>query len=230
MDLLEGIIGDSLYAVILFGSLAKGMATEHSDIDVLIVVSSLTDEAYRGICNAALEVYERYGEDIEFMVYNIEEFMAKYYDESNPFMYEVRNYGKVLYLSEEVLKKRVTKLLSLAEEYFNYALKAHDMGAYRLCIDACQNAVELILKAMIMYAGKPLPSTHGGYIHVFVTTYVKERGELSDDVVSLLYKMLEVRNKARYDPDAVITSEDCRWALDLYRRISGWARSKIGSS
>jgi uncharacterized protein (UPF0332 family) len=85
-------------------------------------------------------------------------------------------------------------------------------------VDLGQNAVELLLKAMILAKGGALPRSHGGYIQRFGELYVVP-GEVSRDIVPKLYRALETRNRARYDPEYAPTEDDASSVLQTYREL-----------
>ena len=72
------------------------------------------------------------------------------------FIYEVERYGKILSYDPEPEKEKVKKLLKLAEEYYEYAVRCAQQLMYRATIDLSQNAVELVLKALILVKGETL--------------------------------------------------------------------------
>jgi uncharacterized protein (UPF0332 family) len=94
---------------------------------------------------------------------------------------------------------------------------------YRAAIDLAQNAVELVLKALILAKGEALPRSHGGYIHMFGELYIV-KGGVDREVITKLYRALELRNKARYDPDYNPQEADVNEVLQTYREIRGVAR------
>jgi len=122
----------------------------------------------------------------------------------NPLIYEVERYGKLLHYDPEPEKERVRKLLNLAEEYYKYAERCAQQLMYRATIDLGQNAIELVLKALILV-----------------------KGEVEREVVTRLYRALELRNKARYDPDYKPLEVDVNEVLQAYREIREVARKII---
>jgi uncharacterized protein (UPF0332 family) len=94
---------------------------------------------------------------------------------------------------------------------------------YRAAIDLGQNAIELVLKALILIRGEALPRSHGGYIHKFGELYVV-KGEVEREIVTKLYRALELRNKARYDPDYKPLEVDVSEVVQAYREIREIAR------
>jgi uncharacterized protein (UPF0332 family) len=57
---------------------------------------------------------------------------------------------------------------------------------YRTAIDLGQNAVELVLKTLILVKGEALPRSHGGCIHKFGELYVV-KGEVEREMITRVY-------------------------------------------
>jgi len=222
-DVVRGLKG--VYAIYLFGSVAKGTAGPESDVDVLVVLASKTEEAYDVLARASSRAYERTGQVVEFVVMDIEEFLRL--RPTSPFLYEVEKWGKALYLDGGQVVERAKALARLADEYASSARAVADMGMIRLAVDALHNAVELLLKALIILRGKPLPKTHGGYIHVSGELYVAH-GEVPRKVLRDLMKGLEVRNKARYEPGYTPTISDLELLEGLYKELRGLLIKELG--
>ena len=62
----------------------------------------------------------------------------------------------------------------------------------------------------------------GGYIHRFGELYVLT-GRADRELVRGLYRALELRNKARYDPDYTPTEDEARLMLNLYNELKNLA-------
>ena len=206
-----------IYAIYLFGSVAKGVAAPESDVDVLVVLISKREEAYDALAKAATRAYEETGEAVEFITMDIEEFLRL--KPISPLLYEVEEWGKTLFLDGGALEERARALSRLAEEYASSARRCADMGMLRLALDAWHNAVELLLKALIMLKGRPLPRTHGGYVHVFGEIYVRS-GEVRKNIIRDLMIGLEARNKARYEPDYTPGPRELELLERLYHELS----------
>jgi predicted nucleotidyltransferase len=215
-ELLAQKLGGRLVKVILFGSVAKGFADVSSDVDVLVVVDRISDDVRSTVAEIAFDVSVRFGEPIEYIVMGLEEYRAKSLD--NPFIYEVEHFGRVLYHDPKPEEEMVKKLLRLADEYYSYAVRCAQQLMYRPAIDLSQNAVELLLKALILAKGEALPRTHGGYIHKFGELYVLQ-GDVDRVIIAKLYKVLELRNKARYDPEYEPVEAEVSEVLQTYREL-----------
>ncbi|MCC6056533.1 MAG: HEPN domain-containing protein [Desulfurococcaceae archaeon] len=89
---------------------------------------------------------------------------------------------------------------------------------YRTAIDLGQNAVKLVLKTLILVKGEAPPRSHGGCIHKFGELYLV-KGEVEREIITRVYRALELRNKARYDPDYESTKAEVNEALQVYKEI-----------
>ena len=215
---------EGVYAVYLFGSVAKGLADERSDIDVLVVVREASEEVYGALADSAFETYLETSRSVEFVTMTVEEFfrlMGK-----SPFLYEVRKHGRVLHLSGGEVIERARALLELANSYREAAARCLEGGLIRVALDALHNALGLTLKGLILVRGRPLPSTHGGYVHVFGELYV-QTGEARRNVVRDLHRALELRNRTRYEPYATLTEGDVDFLMNLCREIEELAKHSI---
>jgi len=215
-EILAQRLRGRLHKVVLFGSVAKGSAGVDSDVDLLVVVDRVTDDVRGVVAEAAFEASVRSREPVEYIIMGLEEYRAR--GLGNPLIYEVESYGKVLYSDPKPEEETVEKLMRLAEEYYGYSLRCAQQLMYRPAIDLGQNAVELVLKALVLAKGEALPRSHGGYIHRFGEIYVL-RGEVRRDVVAKLYRALEMRNRARYDPEYAPTEADVDEVLQTYREL-----------
>jgi len=215
-ELLVQKLGGRLVKVVLFGSVAKGFADASSDVDVLVVVDRVSDDVRSAVAEVAFDVSVRFGEPIEYIVMGLEEYRAK--SLGNPFIYEVEHFGRVLYHDPKPEEEMVKKLLRLAGEYYSYAVKCAQQLMYRPAIDLSQNAVELLLKALILAKGEALPKSHGGYIHKFGELYVLQGG-VDRVIIAKLCKALELGNKARYDPEYEPVEAEVNEVLQTYREL-----------
>jgi uncharacterized protein (UPF0332 family)/predicted nucleotidyltransferase len=226
-ELLASRLRGRLIKVVLFGSVAKGLCDADSDVDVLVVVDRVDEGVKHVVAESAFEASVKFQEPIEYIVMELEEYRTKGVD--NPFIYEVERYGKALYYDPEPEKERVKKLLELAEEYYGYATRCAQQLMYRAAIGLAQNAVELVLKALILAKGETLPRSHGGYIHMFGELYIV-KGEVDREIITELYRALELRNKARYDPDYNPREADVNEVLQAYREVREIARKILKES
>jgi len=211
-ELLKKASG-KIVKIYLFGSLAKRTAKEESDVDVLIVTNG--DKTVEDLaCEASFDTALAYGVSVEPFVMSIYEFNAR---KGGFFLREVEECGEVIY---EMDKSEANLLeaqgyLDLAEEFLNYAKDALERKALRPAIDEGYNAVELLVKALILLKG--VASSHG-IVQQFGKLYILS-GEIERSVGKELRKALVERNKARYDPKAEITEESARLIVKLSEKL-----------
>jgi predicted nucleotidyltransferase len=100
--IIQCLMGLNVYKIILFGSYAKGTATEDSDIDLVVILNSeefakTFDERMnrnRPVSKALLEINRQYSMDI--LVYSKGEFEYLNKKESD-FVKEIKSTGKEIY-------------------------------------------------------------------------------------------------------------------------------------
>ena len=222
-ELLKKASG-KIVKIYLFGSLAKGTAREESDVDVLIVTNG--DKTVEDLaCEASFNTALAYSVSVEPFVMSIYEFNAR---KDGFFLREVEECGEVIY---EMDKREANLLeaqgyLDLAEEFLNYAKDALERKALRPAIDEGYNAVELLVKALILLKGEHLASSHG-IVQQFGKLY---GGEIERSVGKELRKALVERNKARYDPKAEITEENARLIVKLGEKLVKEVEKRIFKS
>jgi uncharacterized protein (UPF0332 family) len=106
-------------------------------------------------------------------------------------------------------RQAVETQYGLALKYLGEARRKYDPqdeASRRLAIDAAYNAAELCAKGMLRLVMSTLPKTHSGVNTMFSKKYV-----LTKRVPVTLGRDFQValknRNKARYDGDAIISTE-----------------------
>lgn len=103
---------DSVDAVILFGSLARGVAHEYSDIDLIIVVDG--PEGKQKIRGMIPGLESRYHFTIEPLVFSLRDFRDNLESQSGGIIYGVAEGYRVLYDSagevSDILEKRVEEI------------------------------------------------------------------------------------------------------------------------
>jgi predicted nucleotidyltransferase/uncharacterized protein (UPF0332 family) len=214
-----------VYRVVLFGSLAKGLAEADSDIDVLVILDNVQGIDSDRLAELALYTSLECGEPIEYIVMSVEEYRLK--EANSPFIGEVERWGMILYEDSGVEISRALKLVDLAMEYYDFSVRARDSLMYRASIDLGHNAIELLVKALIIARGEPLPRTHGGYIKRFSEIYLSSN-IVSREVIVKLYRVLELGNKARYDPDYNPTVDDVEYVLTTFNELGEVVRRVLG--
>ena len=91
---LKKLYGDNLCRIILYGSKARGNATEDSDIDILIVLKKYNrwDEEFEKICNIVNDICYQYEILISCVIKQEKEFIMR----NTPLLLNVRKEGIVL--------------------------------------------------------------------------------------------------------------------------------------
>lgn len=129
------------------------------------------------------------------------------------------------YLEEEVRLILAKDNLTLAKEYFGGAKDFSQTKKFlRGIVDLSYNSAELAVKGLLSLKISHLPSTHGGLVQKFGQVYIKTK-ILPARFGRGLNQGLELRNKARYEPKAKITtsmaSQGLKLAKDLIRILEG---------
>jgi len=220
-------IGDKILGIFLFGSTAKGTATEESDVDILVVYSNLEEwQLLRIISNLTFSIACEDNELIEVVTMSKEE-----YDNSlghSPFLWEVLEFGKPLF---SVLKGTEWKLdfreyLKLAKEYLGYARDGLKEGKFRLAIDTGYNACELLVKALILSKRETLASSHGGIVGQFGRIFIVN-GELPEHFGKDLHLALDLRAKARYKPKSQLKPTEAEFVINFAEELLKIAQDKM---
>ncbi|PIS23508.1 MAG: hypothetical protein COT45_06255 [bacterium (Candidatus Stahlbacteria) CG08_land_8_20_14_0_20_40_26] len=214
--LFENGVKDKIARIILFGSVAEEKATEDSDIDILIAVTGSPEEVSRACDEVASEVGLVTGESVEPLIHFAEELRVV----SSYFIYQVLKYGKEVYTMDEkrLRKEEALAYLDLANEYLDGAKKCLEIDKYRNAVDSAHNACELVAKAFLLKKIEKLPTSHGGVINRLGELYIKS-GELPEDLTRKLRRSLRNRNRARYEPHAVITREMAEEIISLGKEL-----------
>lgn len=85
-------LGDAVHEIVLYGSTARGEATETSDVDVLVVVDGPIREDQREVVSRlAFDVGLEYDVAISYHVQSRERFESR---RSDPFLQNVRRDGR----------------------------------------------------------------------------------------------------------------------------------------
>lgn len=220
--LLNSNVKENIVKIILFGSQAKNMAIEHSDIDILIFTAdgkhkekSLMDRVYDFMVenNVPIEVMTAHINDLVVI--------------RDYFLYNILNYGVEIYSMEKNAIKQIMgrNILDLCNEYLESARDVLALNRLRLTIDAAYNAAELAVKALILLKQDDLPGSHGGAVNVFGQLYVKT-DEIDKEIGRALNMALKLRNEARYKPDALFSQENAHFVLDLAENLISIASKK----
>lgn len=214
-------MGSRLVKVILFGSYAKGLADVDSDVDVLVVHSYPDpDKAMEIVADIALETSLRFNIPLEPIVMTVHE-----YQQRSLFRIEIERTGKILYTinPHDEARELASEYVFLAEKWLDHAVKDLEIDP-RFAIDSAYNAAELAVRAFILLKGESLAKTHGGLIAQFTRLY----REVGRDIGRELHEALMLRNRARYDPRAVLTEREARKVIELARKLVKLLRKEIG--
>jgi len=216
---LKNRIPSKLVNVYLFGSVAKRTAKPESDVDILVVYrDASTVFILDAVCEVAFDIALERGILIQPIPMTIDEFDQQV--GSSPFLWEVLTVGYPIYSSggSTEWKLDFKDYLRLAEEYLSYAIDAFDKERTRLAIDTGYNAIELLVKALIIKKGVSLASSHSGVVQQFGELYIKS-GELERDLGKTIHKSLALRAQARYVPSAQMRKEDAELVIDTARKM-----------
>ena len=223
VEKLREKLGDKLLKVILFGSYAKGLSDEFSDVDVLIVHRGREDVVRAAVADVTLDISTKYGIPLEPLTMSIHEFQ-----EDTVFTREVRETGITLYAADPEEERVALALdyIPLIEEYLSYARESLEKGRYRLAVDLGYNAAELAVRALIALKGESFAKTHGGILAQFGRLYV-EAGEVGRETGRSLHEALMLRNRARYDPRARLGKEDAEKIVELAETLLKVLKEKV---
>ncbi|MBW2154727.1 MAG: HEPN domain-containing protein [Deltaproteobacteria bacterium] len=221
--LLSSEAGNSIAKVVLFGSYAKRQATADSDIDILVLTTENGD-IEKVIMEKIYDFILEYDVPLEVLIANIDSlYLHKDYFTCNVF-----RYGQEIYSMEknEIKASMLMKLKDLAEEYLDSAEEVLENQRIRLAVDAGYNAAELAAKGLILCKQDDLPGSHGGIISTFGQLYVKTE-EASKSIGRDLNRALQLRNLARYKPDALLQKADAEGVMKLARGLIALLSDKI---
>jgi uncharacterized protein (UPF0332 family) len=120
---------------------------------------------------------------------------------------------------KELKLKEIKNRLQLAKTYYKAALLMKKKKEYfRMTIDLAYNATELAAKCFLLLKIDDLPSRHSGIIRKFSQFYIKEE-ILSKELGRKFHNCFDLRNKARYVPEAKIEEADAKSSLDLAKEM-----------
>ena len=120
---------------------------------------------------------------------------------------------------ESLKRKERAGYLTLSYTFEESAKHNFDQKYIRAAIDLGYNSIELKVKALLLKALDELPGSHGGLISKFGEYYVITN-KVSREIGHKLNQALSLRNKARYDPQVKLTTEDWELFLFLFAELS----------
>jgi uncharacterized protein (UPF0332 family)/predicted nucleotidyltransferase len=217
-------LGKEAVAIVAFGSRVKGGYKSQSDYDLLLVYRRDREKAEEAAATAAFNLSSKMGIGVEPIVISLQDFKQNH----SHFVKRVREEGFVYRLDEkgEVEKREAVEFLYLAEDFLKAARILLKHGFLRAAVDEAYNTCELAVKALLLWSGKELPSSHGGLVAEFGRTFVL-KGRVKKEMGKDLSKCLEKRNRARYDPTTEITEEDAKFVLSTAEKLVKFASEEI---
>lgn len=89
------IFGDSLESIILYGSAARGTATEESDVDIALIVRNYTDEMHEKMIDLTVDLELEYGKVLSVLLIDYDNFIE--WGNVLPFYLNVKREGITLW-------------------------------------------------------------------------------------------------------------------------------------
>ena len=224
--LLSSDVREQIAKMILFGSVAKGDARQDSDVDVLIFGFGDLRKLSGACAEASLDIVMESGEYIQALVYCIDDFSPP----RSYFLYRVMCYGKEIYsMDEDELRNReVEGYLALAEEYLEVAKSSLAEERYRVAVDTAYNAAESCARGLLLLKLPELPRSHRGLLAKFSEFYVRN-GVLPGRFGRALNLMLELRSRARYDANALMSKGEAQDAVELAEALMEALKERVQS-
>jgi len=210
--LLSGDTRDQIAKMILFGSVVRGDAERHSDVDVLVFGFGDLDRLSEICAEISLDVGIESGEIVQPLVYSVDDLLHP----QSYFLHRAIREGKEVYEMDdnEFRDKELKDHLLVAQEYLEAAKISLADGKYRVAIDTAYNAAELCTRGLLLLKLPEIPGSHGGLIARFGEIYIVS-GLMPKKTGRDLNVMMELRNKARYDTHSLIGEKEARSAIEL---------------
>ncbi|MCD7864362.1 MAG: nucleotidyltransferase domain-containing protein [Lachnospiraceae bacterium] len=92
---LRNIFGEALDRVILYGSVARGTATDESDVDIAVIVHDYTDEMHDQMIDLAVDLELDYDKVLSVLLINYNNFVE--WENVLPFYKNVKQEGITLW-------------------------------------------------------------------------------------------------------------------------------------
>ncbi|MCK4245006.1 MAG: HEPN domain-containing protein [Candidatus Omnitrophica bacterium] len=226
---LKDRLGEKILGIYLFGSVAKEKDTPESDIDLLVIYSDINEW---GLLEVASKISFNLACE-ENQVIEIVPMSKEDFEQSlghSPFLWEVLNFGRPIFtkLTGTEWELNFKDYLELAKEFLGYAEDALRQEKTRLAIDSGYNAIELLVKALIISTKEPLASSHGGVVAQFGKLFVLT-GKLPSQFGHNLHLCLDLRASARYKPKAKLNPEDAKFVIDRVKKLLNFAEGILES-
>jgi len=233
-QVLSSDVKDQIAKMILFGSVARGDAEQDSDVDVLIFGFGDLHKLSEACAEASLDIVIESGEYIQALVYCIDDLASP----RSYFLYRAARDGKEIYHSrascqlvmdvdEEELKNREVKdRLVLAQEYLGVAEKCLAEGKCRIAVYAAYNTIESCVKGLLLLKSPEALQSHRGLIAKFGELYI-EHGPLPKRLNRDLNATLELRSRARYDANGLISEREAQDAIELAKALMKALKERV---
>jgi uncharacterized protein (UPF0332 family)/predicted nucleotidyltransferase len=199
-DRSRDAFGERLHRLILYGSHARGDATEDSDVDVLVVLNEASDPSDRERAHKVMHTLrEEYGTHVSPLVTSRERFDTY----NQPLYRNVREEGELLVppndpdaesalhhhtypskISPRCMQEATEDALTRARNNLDGARRDFEAGDYNRAVSGAYYAMLYAARAALNEAGKA-PKSHQGVQHQLWETYVKD-GPLDATYHSLL--------------------------------------------
>lgn len=209
---------EAIQAIVLYGSVARGDANEHSDIDLLVITPAAADYKTRyKIDEIAYDVsWERDNIAlVQLMMMPEVGFETEAITYRSYFASDIMEQGIVLYDDGGYLnlkrttttaptKEFVTRQMELAREYLNDSAVSLEMGSFRTAIDRAYYAMHHSAVALLCHLGVRPPRSHAGLMSVFGQEVVN-KGIMPREFGPMLRIANRARMEGTYSPYANIT-------------------------
>jgi uncharacterized protein (UPF0332 family) len=226
--LLNGPIGDKIARIILFGSVAGGVAGPNSDVDILVFGFAHPKVLRRFAAEAAWDTSVEWAEQVAQITYGVSDLLQP----RSYLIYNALKRGREIYTMDESQVRRLgaEAIYRKAERHLTQAEAAFADELFELSIVGAYTAAELVAKALILIKSEgELPYTHGGLINRFGELYAKT-GEVPRQWGRLLNEKLDVRSRSLYDERVTMGPDDAQSVLDLARNMLDFLKRKLGES
>ena len=223
--LLSGSGGDRVARIVLFGSVAGGVAEPNSDVDVMVFASLPRKRLSELAAEAAWEATVEWGEQVAPLTYP----MSRLFYPHPYVVYDTLKRGWEIYATDEdkIRRQAAEGLLRKGKSLLRQAEHSLDSRNYELAIDGGYTAAEHGAKALLML--KPdvkMPHTHGGVAPMFAREYVRT-GEVPADWSNLLQQKLDLRSRAMYDFQFEPQAEEAARVLEFATEMLDFLQQKL---
>lgn len=221
---------DAIQAIVLYGSVARGDANEHSDIDLLVITPAAADyETRYKIDEIAYDVsWERDNIAlVQLMMMPEIGFVTEAITYRSYFASDIMEQGIVLYddggylnlkrtMTTAPTKEYVTRQMELAREYLNDSVVSLEMGSLRTAIDRAYYAMHHSAVALLCHLGVRPPRSHAGLMSVFEQQVVN-KGVMPREFGHMLNLARDDRMEGTYSPYADITESFAQENVNIAR-------------